>query len=356
MKNNSFEFNNIKSNNAEQLKPKTYYSANFIGKNQNKISTQKPSAGVENIVEKTIDEKTETERLKEKQTKSQEVKTKSAAVSRILTTFVAAVSSVVIGVTNISGILPEPTTLVAQIEYTEATNHEIYYNVIVEDSRNKRSEDYKDVPIEETYYDEEPTYYEIDLTDLYVVLYNDFTNRTEEIREQFWSGCFENLQKNMLYTLEVRYKNNVLASETVRTTNEPETEPEEYDPEDDPEQDPEEEPITSDDPDEDPNLSDDPTGRDDPEYDPDDPEYEDPEYEPDDPDNPEYEDPEYDPDDPDNPDYYDPDDPDNPEYYDPDDPDNPEYVEPDDPDNPDNGNQTGGDQTGGDNGFTTGGN
>ena len=352
MKNNSFEFNNIKSNNAEQLKPKTYYSANFIGKNQNNISTQKPSAEVENIVEKTIDEKTETERLKEKQTKSQEVKTKSAAVSRILTTFVAAVSSVVIGVTNISGILPESTTLVAQIEYTEATNHEIYYNVIVEDSRNQRSKE-DEKPVEEDWeYYEDQEYYEIDLTDLYVVLYNDFTNRTEEIREQFWSGCFEHLQQNMSYTIEVKYKNNVLASETVRTTNEPETEPEEYDPEDDPERDPEEEPITSDDPGEKPNLSDDPTGEDDPEY-----------YDPDDPDNPEYEEPD-DPDDPDDPNYYDPDDPDNPEYEepddpdDPDDPDNPEYVEPDDPDDPETGgdNGTGGDQTGGDNGFTTGGN
>ena len=305
--NNNFEFNKIESNNAEQLKPKPYYSANYIGQTQNKADIQKPSQEAENKVEK-----------KEKEVKTQ---TKAVTTSKLLTTFVAAVSSVVIGVTTISGILPEPTTLTARFEETYATDHEIFYMVEIGDSRfDEQDESGR----EKMQYEDED--YVIDLTDLYVTLHNDFTNRSEKIEEQFWSGCFENLQENMIYTLEVKYKNNVLVSKTLKTVLQSDYE------DDDPDE-PYTEPITSDDPDE-PYTE--PTNSDDPDE---------PYTEPtnnDDPDEPIMSDGDGD---------YDPDDPDNPNNYDPDDPDNPDYNEPDDPDNPDGTddptNNTGGDNTGG---------
>ena len=229
--NNNFEFNKIQSNNAEQLKPKSYYSANYIGQTQNKANIQQPSKESENKVE-----------IKEKEVKT--TQTKAAANSKLLTTFIAAISSVVIGVTSIGGILPEtvPTTLTATFQETYATEHEIFYCVEIGDSRNRVPEEEfsgADGRVEEYY--EDDIYYEIDLTDLYVVLHNEFTDRKEKIEEQFWSGCFENLQEHMTYKLEVRYKDYVLASETMRTELEPEEE-DYVDPEE-----PYTEPITGDD-------------------------------------------------------------------------------------------------------------
>lgn len=263
--NNNFEFNKIESNNAEQLKPKPYYSANYIGQTQNKTDIQQPSHEVENKVER----------------KAKEVKTtqaKATTTSRLLTTFVAAVSSVVIGVTSISGILPEPTTLTARFEETYATDHEIYYMVEIGDSRfNEQDESGREkMQYEEEYNEDED--YVIDLTDLYVVLYNDFTERSEKIEEQFWSGVFEHLQENMSYTLEVKYKNNVLASKTLKTVLQKSDYEDDYDPDE-----PYTEPSNSDDPDE-PIMSDGDGG----------------DYNPDDPDNPDYNEPD-EPDDPDNP-------------------------------------------------------
>lgn len=308
--NNNFEFNKIESNNAEQLKPKSYYSANYIGQTQNKANVQQPSKESENKVE-----------IKEKEVKT--TQTKATANSKLLTTFIAAISSVVIGVTSIGGILPEtvPTTLTATFQETYATEHEIFYCVEIGDSRNRAPKEEEffsaDGRVEEYYEDDK--YYEIDLTDLYVVLHNEFTDRREKIEEQFWSGCFENLQEHMTYKLEVRYKDYVLASETMRTELEPEEE-DYVDPEE-----PYTEPINSDDPDE-PYTE--PTNNDDP----DEPIMSDG-------------DGDYDPDGPDNPNNYDPDDPDNPDYNEPDDPDNPDGT--DDPTNNTDGNNTGG-QTGND--------
>ena len=91
-----------------------------------------------------------------------------------------------------------------------------------------------------------------------IVLYNDFTNREQEVEEQMTEGVFENLKTNMQYTLAVKQGANILAKKILRTKTKEEWEKElrEIYGEDEPY---EEEPIIEDDwPEDDPNLSDDP--------------------------------------------------------------------------------------------------
>ena len=196
---NGFEFNKIESNNAEQLKQKSYHLQNSIGKFEN-------SADIQSKYEEKNEPKTTT--------KVEKAKEKSEVLSKILTTFVAVLSATAIGVTSIEGIMPPSTTLMAYFQEVESTNSEIYYSVEIMDSRLKDGKEQ---------YGRDEQYFEIDLSNLYVVLSNDFTNRTEKVEEQCWSGSFENLKENMLYTISVKVGDITIASKTVKTKNNAQT-------------------------------------------------------------------------------------------------------------------------------------
>ena len=191
--NSNTGFNNIKSNNAEQLRPKQYYSPNSIGKFENKVNTQPK------YVEPNTAQPTQT---------VEKPKEKSKVISKILTTVVAVVTATAIGVTNIDGLLLPSTTLVAYFEELEATEHEINYGIWIEDSRVKEDEPYEE---------------DFDLSNVYIVLTNDFTNRTEKVEEQWWSGTFEGLKDNMMYTISVMVGDTVIATKMIKTSAERQT-------------------------------------------------------------------------------------------------------------------------------------
>ena len=114
---------------------------------------------------------------------------KAQEISSIVKTFAAVIGASMMGVAGIS-ILPTPTKAKAIIEYTSSIN-EIYYYVELTD------------------YVEDDNYY--------IVLYNDFTNRTEQLEDNAIEGAFEDLATGMTYTLAVKQGNNIIASKTVKT-------------------------------------------------------------------------------------------------------------------------------------------
>ena len=56
---------------------------------------------------------------------------------------------------------------------------------------------------------------------LKIVLYNDFTNRQQELEEQSMEGTFENLQYDMTYTFAIKKGSNTIASQKIRTEKKP---------------------------------------------------------------------------------------------------------------------------------------
>ena len=64
-------------------------------------------------------------------------------------------------------------------------------------------------------------YYCLSLSDyeegLKVVLYNDFTNREEEVLDSFVSGCFENLAPNMEYTFAIKKGISIIVKTNIKT-------------------------------------------------------------------------------------------------------------------------------------------
>lgn len=180
------EYNIIEINNAEQLRSKDYHMLNNHGSYENRVDIQ----GVK------------VEQNKDIVAKKSEKKQKS--ISNLLTTFVATLSTIVIGATSIPGIMKQSTSLVAMFEDTYATAHEIYYNVVIQDT--SIMEQRQDVE------------YSIEDMDLKIILHNDFTNRQEKIEEFYIDGCFENLKDNMVYVLEVKLGDIVIGSKTMRTT------------------------------------------------------------------------------------------------------------------------------------------
>ena len=236
MKNN-VEFNEIKSNNADQLNPKPYYTSNNIGSSANKIGTQMDTtlaneAGSSNKSAQDL-EIDSTEKTKKKSSD------KSADIAKLVTKFVAVISAAVVGTTTLSEIFVRPTTLVATFEDVYATQNEISYYVYIEDTTMKeRESDYN--------YEWES----LESKDVYLVLENDFTNRSQKLIDYYVEGTFEDLQENMEYTILVKVGDYVIGSTTVRTA------AGRYSYNDDKPSDPD--PTTADDPDEEPE-SDDPT-------------------------------------------------------------------------------------------------
>ena len=142
--------------------------------------------------------------------KRENVKKKTENIAGLVKKVALIVSATSIGV--VSGIVEIPsitTSIVAEIQEAEGFGEYVFYSV----SLSEFEEGCK------------------------VVLYNDFTNREENIEEPSASGVFEGVKENMYYTLAVKKGSKVLAKTQVYTRMEKES----Y--EDEPE-----DPTTSDDP------------------------------------------------------------------------------------------------------------
>ena len=265
---NSKEANQIVVNNASQLRGNNFYTSNYLGSSKNKVETQ--------IAKK------ETNTSPPPSTAPQAQKAKG--FSKIITTFTAMISATVVCVVGTDAILPT-TIQKAEIQHVFTTESSVEYSIYIED------------------YNPEDN--------VYVVLYNDFTNRSEKIEEEYWTGFFENLQKHMTYTLAIKKGSTVLVSMQVKTIFK---EPEPYD---DTGQDLTE--IEREKEGRDPTDTDQPYTSDNPDDYP-------PDYEPGDNDNP---DQTYDPNDPNS--TYNPDKPTSDQTDDPEDPNNPDYNQNPDP-------------------------
>ena len=163
--------------NSGAYKSRNSYTANFVGQSKNKLDFQP----------KLKEEKNDTAKIRHE-------KNKAKNISKLMTSFVALVSGTAVFAAGVDAFIPPTTEIVAQIESVFTTESDVSYYIFLE---NYEGED-----------------------DVYVVLYNDFTNRTQKVEEQMMEGTFENLQTNMKYTLAVKKGSQVLASKVVRTVNE----------------------------------------------------------------------------------------------------------------------------------------
>lgn len=161
------------------------------------------------------------------------VKQKSESISQLLGKVAVVAVASVTGVVGISEIMPS--AIKAEFSFVEAFDTEVVYCVDLSEYQEG----------------------------IKIILYNDFTNREQDVEEQITEGVFENLQTNMQYTLVVKHGLRVLAKQTLVTkTREEEWEEEPYT---EPiEEDPTQEPNLDDTGQEDLNLSDEPNGREDP--------------------------------------------------------------------------------------------
>ena len=178
---NDLEFNNIKINNENYSKTNNTHVPNFVGKNKNESATEQKYLEKNNLQKK-----------KQKAEKAQQL-------TKIATAFFTMVSAATISIFGADVISP-PDVKAEICEYS-ASQNEIYYVASVES-------------------------FEEDQRDFYVVLKNDFTNRSQKMEETIYQGYFENLQENMTYTLEIVTGSHVLASKTISTiSRKVETEP-----------------------------------------------------------------------------------------------------------------------------------
>ena len=168
------QFNNNQATNSSCYTSRNKQSANFVGKSKNVVVTQT-----------AVDEKNNLTRQKKKKNKSQEL-------AKVITTFATMVSATIACVVGIETIFPTGPTITAEYFETWAGETEISYSLFVED------------------YDES-------YDNVYVVLYNDFTNRSQKLDSSEASGTFENLKKDMTYTIELKQGDNVVVSKNLRT-------------------------------------------------------------------------------------------------------------------------------------------
>ena len=190
-------YNNLNINNSSNYRGSNKYSANFITAGKNKLETQKSQK-------------------EQNEEKSKSTKQKSQGLAKMLTTFVGMVSAATV-IVGVDTILPiQSSVQIVEFE-ASASENDVFYYLSLEN-------------------------YDPEHDDVYVVLYNDFTNREEKIEESGWEGSFERLKENMYYTIAVKKGNKVLVSKQVKTyiektpytepttSDDPETEPDNGDP------------------------------------------------------------------------------------------------------------------------------
>lgn len=120
-------------------------------------------------------------------------KKKAATTSDYIKKLATIVGASVLGIVGVKAIVPSGTKATFEEVYAYETG--VYYSVHMDN------------------YDD----------DVYVVLYNDFTNREEKVNEQSQSGVFEHLASNMYYTLAVKKGNRMLTKQQIYTKTERQT-------------------------------------------------------------------------------------------------------------------------------------
>ncbi|MBQ8468200.1 MAG: hypothetical protein IJ542_00395 [Clostridia bacterium] len=119
-------------------------------------------------------------------------KNKAQDISKLITTFATMVSATVLGVVGVGALTKKP-TITAKFQEVYAYESGVAYFLTLEGYNPG--------------------------DDVYVVLHNDFTNRSQKVEEPEFQGVFENLQTNMTYTLLVKKGSTVLTSTKLRTVN-----------------------------------------------------------------------------------------------------------------------------------------
>lgn len=178
---NSVGENNSQNKNASNYQSRNKYSANFVGASKNDIKSQ------QKVYELN------TKNTSQSQTKKTSVKEKLENLTNVLKIFVIMVSATaVVGGVGVFDYFFTPTSSIKLVEFDLYTSESSvsYFGAL------------------ENYEGQE---------DVYVVLRNDFTNRTEKVEEQAFMGTFENLQTNMQYTFEIKYGDVVIITKTIRT-------------------------------------------------------------------------------------------------------------------------------------------
>lgn len=166
------QFNKNENKNLNNLKEINEYPKNSIGAGKNNIDNQKVPKLENNL--KTNNKK----------------KKKLESVSKIITTFATMISAIFL-VGAVGTLLPPKDNIIAEIHEVYATEHNVSFFITIEEFDNNDN--------------------------VYVVLYNDFTNRKLLIQEQAFQGNFEDLQKDMTYTLAVKKGSKTITSVKVKT-------------------------------------------------------------------------------------------------------------------------------------------
>jgi len=174
---------NKKHSNSSNYSSRNQYSANFVGANQNRIQTK------QKVYELNTKNTSET-KVKQKTTKE-----KIENLTNVLKIFIIMISATtVVGSVGIFDYFFVPTSsiTVGRFELNVWDSGVSYFGSL------------------ENYEGQE---------DIYIVLRNDFTNRTAKVEEQMFEGVFEDLQTNMNYTFEIKHGDVVIVSKTVKTIN-----------------------------------------------------------------------------------------------------------------------------------------
>ena len=138
---NKNEYQNSNSLNSSNYKSSNKYAANFVAPSKNKVDFQS----------KLQTEKNDAARERHEKHKAQNL-------AKLMTSFVALVSGAAVFAVGVDAFVPETTAIVAQIESVFTTDTDVSYYIFLENYEGEE--------------------------DVYVVLYNDFTNRTQKLKNK----------------------------------------------------------------------------------------------------------------------------------------------------------------------------
>ena len=128
---------------------------------------------------------------------------KSITISQQILNFVVAVVSVLsFGFLGTGIIFSSKPTVKAEIVELEVMENAVFYYIEIFDGTEEIDYERKEF----SRYD-----------DIFVVVYNDFTNRSNQIYDMYYQGYEENLKPNMTYTIEVRQGSSVLTKRIFKT-------------------------------------------------------------------------------------------------------------------------------------------
>lgn len=147
-------------------------------------------------------------------------KTTTTVTTKITTFVLAIISALTFGLVNTDAILSSKYNIQAEIMSLSVSETAVDYYIEIYDPKIMRRADQK--PAEEYDYENFEELYEESLkqleeNDVYVIVYNEFTTRRQDIRDFYFEGTTEDLKPNVKYTIEVRQGSKVLAKKSFVT-------------------------------------------------------------------------------------------------------------------------------------------